>query len=133
MGICDNTESAFSYAESCFFQVIVEKPLDEEKNHAEGEEDPSYDSSVETVAYDLQSFVDPATDRIDLEPVINRLIGMVLLKRREAAPASLRMHIERMIHPNRLRERVEAAVLAQCEFINEIGEDMRVFDSPAAF
>jgi len=93
MGICDNTESAFSYAESCFFQVIVEKPLDEEDDHSEGEEDHSDDSSDDTVAYDLQSFVDPTTDRIDLEPVIDRLIGVVLLKRREVAPATSRMGI----------------------------------------
>jgi hypothetical protein len=93
MGICDTTESAFSYAESCFFQVIVEKPLDEEDDHSEGEEYRSDDSSDDTVAYDLQSFVDPTTDRIDLEPVIDRLIGVVLLKRREVAPATSRMGI----------------------------------------
>jgi hypothetical protein len=104
MGICDNTESAFSYAESCFFQVIVEKPLDEEDDHSKGEEDPSEgkdyasdvssdDSSDDTIAYDLQSFVDLTTDRIDLEPVIDRLIGVVLLKRIEVAPANLRIGI----------------------------------------
>ena len=100
MGICDNTESAFSYAESCFFQVIVEKPLDEEDDHSKEEEDPSEgedyasdESSDDTIAYDLQSFVDPTTDRIDLEPVIDRLIGVVLLKRMEVAPATLRMGI----------------------------------------
>ena len=32
------------------------------------------------VAYDLRSFIDPATNRIDLEPVIDRLLGVVLLK-----------------------------------------------------
>jgi len=34
------------------------------------------------VAYDLRSFVDPVTNRINLEPVIDRLQGVVLLKRK---------------------------------------------------
>lgn len=34
------------------------------------------------MAYDLQSFVDPVTNKINLEPVIDRLQGVVLVKRK---------------------------------------------------
>ena len=102
-------------------------------------EDPSDGPSE--LAYDLRSFVDPATKRIDLEPVIDRLLGVVLLKSKmirgvqemiaeaneqdeimeeeEKAgdmPASAAMDIEMMLgYP--LKERVAAAVHAQCAFI----------------
>ena len=70
MDLCNTKTRALRFSKSCFFQVVV-VPLDREK-------DPSDESPV--VAYDLRSFVDPATDRIELEPVIDRLLGVVLLK-----------------------------------------------------
>lgn len=70
MNRCNTKSRALRFAKSCFFQVVV-VPLD-------GEKDPSDESSV--VAYDLRSFVDPATNRIKLDPVIDRLLGVVLLK-----------------------------------------------------
>lgn len=101
-------------------------------------DDPSDGASE--LGYDLRSFVDPATDRIDLEPVIDRLLGVVLLKSKliredqemiaeeneqdemmkeeEKAgdtPATARIDFEMRSYP--LKERVEAAVHAQCAFI----------------
>ena len=64
-GKCDSERSARKLAKECFFMVVVED--------SDGESD---------VAYDLRSFVDPVTNRINLEPVIDRLQGVVLLKRK---------------------------------------------------
>jgi hypothetical protein len=94
------------------------------------------------VAYDLRSFVDPATLRINLEPVIARLIGVVLLKRKvnqavqammrpeedekdeameeeekeEDTFAAPRIDVGMMLNYS-LKERASAAVHAQCAFI----------------
>jgi hypothetical protein len=130
MEIRSTRSSALRFAKSCFFQVVVLS--------SQGEVDPSDGPSE--VAYDLRSFVDPATGRIELEPVIDRLLGVVLLKSKliredqemiaeeneqdemmeeeEKAgdtPAAARNDIEMLSYP--LKERVAAAVHAQCAFI----------------
>ena len=79
------------------------------------------------VAYDLKLFEIPyccsfdAAVKINLEPIIQRLKGMILL-RRESGGARY--------YKKELRESVKETLQEQSEFINELQKARKVFKSP---
>lgn len=136
MGHCNTKSKALKTAKICFIQVMC----------CFGDHDD--------VAYDLMSFVDPYTKRIDLEPVIHNMIGMVLLKRKSRMPGNYpifneddneNMEDEQTIQTQEFdiepedvegksyKERVEAALHAQCEFIAKVQSEKKFFNSPDSF
>jgi hypothetical protein len=92
------------------------------------------------VAYDLRLFEIPQSQKIDLEPVIERLKGMMLLQKEKKlalkVPKSDNQEEEEKASASSvfaridLKERVNETLREQSEFIRGLQKAKRVFRSP---
>ena len=105
-----NWDRAVKLAETSFIQVLV-------SNETPDEPDVAYDLN----SFEIHSSCFFSAAYINLEPIIQRLKGMILLQRESGGARH---------YKKELRESVKETVQEQSEFINELQKARKVFKSP---